>query len=99
VYLKIKPLRYQCEDCDDHPTTTEQYDWCARNAKVTCGLEDYLMRYLINSTVQDVSLKTKIGYKTVMKALNRQVNKEVDWSAYTTLQNIGIDEVSIKKGH
>ena len=32
VYLRITPVRYSCEHCDDHPTTTEQYDWCERNA-------------------------------------------------------------------
>ena len=57
------------------------------------------MRCLINSTVQDVSLKMDIGYKTVMSTLNRQVQKKVNWSDYTNLDSIGIDEISIKKGH
>ena len=26
VYLKIRSVRYQCEHCDDHPTTSEQYE-------------------------------------------------------------------------
>jgi len=30
VYLRIKPVRYQCQHCDKKPTTTEQYDWCDR---------------------------------------------------------------------
>jgi transposase len=99
VYLKIEPLRYQCEECDDHSTTTEQYEWCKRNAKVTHALEEYLMRCLINSTVQDVSLKTKIGYKTICRAIDRRVNKKVDWSAYETLQSLGIDDITLRKGH
>ena len=33
VLLKIRPVRYQCEYCDDHPTTTEKYDWCAKGGK------------------------------------------------------------------
>ena len=65
VYLKITPARYSCEYCDDHPTTTEQYDWCGRNASTTNGLEDYLMRCLINSTVEDVAKKSKIGYQII----------------------------------
>jgi transposase len=39
VYLRITPVRYSCDQCDDHPTTTEQYDWCDRNATTTKGLE------------------------------------------------------------
>ena len=99
VYLKIKPVRYQCQHCDDHPTTTEQYDWCERNAKVTKKLEEYLMRCLINSTIEDVARKERISYKTIVKVVKRQINKEVDWSQYTHLEIIGIDEISDKKGH
>jgi len=99
VYLKIKPVRYKCETCDDHTTTTEQYDWCDRNAKVTKALEKYLMRCLINSTVEDVYKKAHVGYKTIVRVLKRRVNTEVDWSQYTDLEVIGIDEISDKKGH
>ena len=42
VYLRITPIRYSCDSCDKNPTTTEQYDWCDRNASTTRGLEDYL---------------------------------------------------------
>jgi transposase len=63
VYLRITPIRYRCENCDDGPTTTEQYDWCDRNASITKGLEEYLMRSLIHSTIEDVSKKEEIGYQ------------------------------------
>ncbi len=99
VYLRIQPIRYSCEDCDDHPTTTEQYDWCDRNASTTKGLEDYIMRCLINSTIEDITKKEKIGYKVVQSILDRKVKTEVDWSKITDLETIGIDEISIKKGH
>lgn len=99
VYLAITPIRYQCEHCDDHPTTTEQYDWCDRRATITKGLEKYIMRSLIHSTVQDVSLKEGLSYKTVVAAIDRQVNKRVDWSEYENLETMGIDEISMKKGH
>lgn len=72
VYLKIHPVRYQCNDCDNHPTTTETYDWCSKGSSITKGLEKYLMRNLIHSTVQDVSKKEKIGYKVLTSALNRK---------------------------
>ena len=99
VYLKIKPARYQCEHCDDRTITTEQYDWCSRNAKVTHAMEDYIMRSLINSTIEDASKKTLVGYKTVGRVLSRKVGDSVDWSLYDKLDTIGIDEISMKKGH
>ena len=97
VYLKIKSVRYECEHCGS--TTTEQYGWCERNAKVTNALEEYIMRSLINSTIQDVSKKEKISYKTIVRVLNRQVSTKVDWSQYTNLEVLGIDEISDRKGH
>jgi transposase len=98
VYLKITPIRYSCEYCDDHPTTTEQYDWCDRNASTTKKLEDYLMLCLINSTVEDVAKKLKIGYQIVESVLERQIEKKTDWAKIDNLDTIGIDEISIKKG-
>ena len=97
VYLRIKPVRYQCADCDT--TTTEQYDWCDRNAKVTKKLEEYIMRSLINSTIKDVSRKENLSYKTITRIVNRLINKKVDWSEYSDLMTLGIDEISDKKGH
>jgi len=97
VYLRIKPVRYKCDECDT--TTTEQYDWCDRNAKVTKKLEEYIMRSLINSTIKDVSRKASLSYKTITRIVNRLINKKVDWSEYSDLMTLGIDEISDKKGH
>ena len=53
MYLRITPV---LDSCDDHnTTTTEQYDWCGRNASTSKKLEEYLMRFLINSTIADVN--------------------------------------------
>lgn len=99
VYLRITPIRYICENCDDGPTTTEQYDWCDRNASVTKGLEEYLVRSLIHSTIEDVSKQERIGQKIVQSALDRQITKEVDWDLFHTLETLGLDEITMKKGH
>jgi transposase len=99
VYLRITPIRYSCEYCDDHPTTTEQYDWCDRNAAMTKGLEDYIMRCLINSTIEDVAKKENIGQKVIQSTLDRQVKKEVAWTKIKNLETIGIDEISMRKGY
>ena len=99
VYLRITPIRYSCEYCDDHPTTTEQYDWCDRNASTTKGLDDYIMRCLINSTIEDVSKKERISQRVIQGILDREVKKEVNWNKISNLGTLGIDEISLKKGH
>ena len=48
VFLRITPVRYSCEYCDDHPTTTEQYDWCDRNASTTKVLIERFKKKIIN---------------------------------------------------
>lgn len=99
VYLQITPIRYACENCDDHTTTTEQYDWCNRNSSTTKGLDDYIMRCLINSTIEDVVKKERMGRKVIQFILDRQVQTQVDWNRIKSLGTLGIDEIAIKKGH
>ena len=98
VILRIKPVRYECKHCDDRTTTTEKYDWIAEGGKITKGLEEYLLRCVINSTIQDVSRKERISYKTVQTMLDNLVHRKVDWDQYSDLETIGIDEISNRKG-
>jgi transposase len=99
VVLRIKPVRYECEHCNDGTTTTEKYDWVADGGKITKGLEEYLLRCVINSTVQDVARKERISYKTVQNMLNQLINCKINWDQYSDLDTIGIDEISNRKGH
>ena len=98
VFLEIKPVRYYCEHCNDGTTTTEKYDWVAKGGKTTQALEDYIMRNLIHSTIQDVSKKTGMSYSTISTSVSNRIGDKVDWSKYSDLQTIGIDEISNRKG-
>ena len=40
-----------------------------------------------------------MGYKALTSALDRQINKQVNWGEYKDLGTIGIDEISMKKGY
>lgn len=83
----------------DHPTTSQQYDWCERKSKTTKALDQYINHQLIHSTIEDVGRKERLSSELVESALNREVNTAVDWSIYTNLETIGIDEIAIRKGH
>jgi transposase len=98
VYLKIKVVRYECEFCSNHTTTSEQYDWCERKSKTTKALDQYINRSLIHSTVEDAARKERITPELVESALQRNIASSVDWSMYANLETIGIDEVALKKG-
>lgn len=99
TYIAIRPKRYQCQICDQKPTTTQSLDWYTPKSPCTNAFEYEAMRSLVNSTIQDVSLKLDVGADTIEGILDRQVATEVDWDKLPSLSVIGIDEISLKKGH
>jgi transposase len=99
TYLYIKPRRYICEFCDNNPTTTQKLSWTNERSQYTKEYEQHILLMLINSTVSDVSKKEGITYDSIEGVLNRLVDLKVDWHKIKSLTTIGIDEVSLKKGH
>ena len=57
------------------------------------------MLSLINSTIEDVSTKECIGYGAIEGILERHINSRIDWKEIKSLDVIGVDEISMKKGH
>src|SRR5215218_5263587 len=63
VYLRIRPKRFRCPYCDDHPTTTQELAWYDPNALHTKAYERHLIVQLVNSTVTDVVAKKIVAQK------------------------------------
>ncbi len=99
TYLVIRPKRYQCLRCLGHPTTTERCSWYEPQSPHTKAYEERMVLLLVNSTVEDVSRKEGLGYDAVLGIIERYVDAQVDWKAIKRLDVIGIDEISLKKGH
>lgn len=99
VFIHYRPKRYECPYCDSHPTTRQQVSWHEPNSPHTKAYDEYLLRCLVNSTVQDVSLKEKLGYDAVEGVLARCVAGQVDWTRYKRLGVLGLDEITRLKGH
>ena len=99
TYLRIKPKRYQCPYCGDHPTTTQKLSWYDARSPHTKAYETHVLLNLVNSTVVDVSIKEGLGYGAVQGIIDRRVSEKVDWNEYKELEQVGIDEISAKKGH
>jgi transposase len=53
----------------------------------------------MGGTVEDVSLREGIGYEAVMGIVRRHIKTEVNWKLIKQLGRIGVDEISLKKGH
>ena len=99
VYLYLHTKRYRCLNCDDRPTTTQHGDWYDLDAHCTTAYAKYLLRELVGSTLADVARKHQVTYGVLRGLLLRQVSAQVDWSKLTTLIVLGLDEISLLKGH
>src|SRR5438552_12393831 len=99
VYIEIKPKRYICTYCSDKPTTTQRLEWYNPRSGQTKAYEKYLLRQLVNSTIEDLSQKEDIGYKAIEAIIDRHNRCEVKWDLYEDLNILGLDEISLKKGH
>jgi transposase len=99
VRIELRPKRYRCPDCEGGPTTTEQPDWYQQRSPNTKAYEQWLLRLLINSTVTDVARKLNVSEETVSGVLDRWVETSVDWTVFLSIAVIGIDEISVKRGH
>ncbi len=98
-YLRYRPRRYQCLACEDHPTTTQRLDWHDSHSPHTFAYDEHLLLQLVGSTIEDVRIKERVSYDAVLGALERRIRATVDWSAYTLLEVLGLDEIALKKGH
>jgi len=98
-YLHYRPNRYQCQDCEGHPTTTQGLEWQDANSPHSFAYDNHILLQLVNSTVEDVSVKEGLSYDSVAGALERRIETSVDWSGMADLEVLGLDEIALKKGH
>ena len=99
TYLRYRPKRYECQDCEGRPTTSETLEWHDAKSPYSFAYDNHLLVELVNSTVEDVSVKEGISYASMAGVLERRVDASVDWSVITEIETLGLDEIALKKGH
>ena len=99
VIIEIRPKRFRCPTCDNHPTTTQKLDWYNERSLHTVAYDQWLLLQLIGSTISDVARKEGTTYDAVLGAVDRQIAGEVSWEQIEQLGILGLDEVALKKGH
>jgi len=97
-YLRYRPKRYQCQECEGHPTTTQTLEWHEANSPHSFAYDTHVLLQLVHSTVEDVSIKEGIAYKSVAGVLERRMDKCVDWGQITSVKTLGLDEIALRKG-
>ncbi len=98
VFLYYRAKRYRCPDCQGGPTTTQRLSWHEPNSPHTVAYDRYLLRMLVNSTLEDVTHKACVSYDSMVGVVERCVATAVDWERYSDLNVLGLDEIALKKG-
>jgi len=98
-FLRYRPKRYQCQDCEGQPTTTQRLEWHDANSPHSFAYDNHILLQLVNSTVEDASLKEGISYDSVVGTLERRIESRIDWTGIADIQVLGLDEIALKKGH
>ena len=99
VVVEIRPKRYRCPHGEGGPTTTQRCTWYDPNRPHTTAFEQDVLKRLIHSTVADISRSLGLGVKAVEGILDARLAPTVDWTAFSALETLGIDEVALRKGH
>ena len=99
TYLRYRPNRYQCQNCEGRPTTTQSLEWHDANSPHSFSYDNHILLQLVNSTVEDVSIKEGLSYESMAGALERRIEASVDWAGIGEIKTLGLDEIALKKGH
>jgi transposase len=99
VYIRIRPKRFRCPYCHDHPTTTQRLTWYAPKGVHTTAYEQHLLVQLVNSTIEDVCQKEDTSSAAVLGTIDRWIAAEIEWETLPPFAIVGIDEIALKKGH
>src|ERR671932_2102754 len=79
VSIRIRPKRFRCPYCDDHPTTTQRLSWYSPKAVHTTAYEQQLLVQVVNSTIEDVCRKEDTTPDAVLGTITRWIAAATDW--------------------
>ena len=97
VYLELEMRRVACPKC--RAVKGERLDWLADNPFYTKRFAFYVGRRCRDSTITAVAEELRLDWKTVKELDKQYMREQVRRVGCPAPRVIGIDEVSIRKGH
>jgi transposase len=97
VYLDIEVRRVQCAVCKK--VKTERIDWLADNPLYTKRFAWYVGRRCRQASIRDVARELKLDWHTVKSLEKQYMAEQIKRAGMPGPKAIGIDEISIRKGH
>ena len=97
ISLEVEIRRLRCHRCDK--VKQEKFPWLATNPFYTKRFAWYVGRRCRETTVKEVAKELKLDWKTVKSLEKEYMREQLRRTGTPTPKAIGIDEISIKKGH
>ena len=97
IYLEVEVRRVQCKRC--RKVKQEKLTWLADNPFYTKRFSYYVGRKCRAMTVTDVAKELKLDWHTVKTLEKEYMQEQLRRNPVATPRAIGIDEISLRKGH
>lgn len=98
VFLHLTTHQFHCQTCNRY--FNESFDFLDKSAPMTVRYEKYLYFMLKNTCISDLSIKENIAWATTQRIYKKYADKQIATrDVWQGVRHLGIDEISIKKGH
>ena len=97
IYLEIEVRRVQCRGCGK--VKRERLDFLADNPLYTKRFAFYVGQRCRQATIKDIALELKLDWTTVKTLEKQYMRAQLAKAGTPGPKAIGIDEISIRKGH
>jgi transposase len=97
IYLELEVRRVDCRRCGG--VKTERLEFLLENALHTRRFARYIGRRCRSSTIRDVAAEENLDWQTVKRLEKRYMAEQLERAGTPGPKVIGLDEVSIRKGH
>jgi len=97
IYLELEIRRIDCKKC--HKVKQEKLEWLAENPFYTKRFAFFVGRRCRVTTIKDVAKETHLNWKTIKELEKQYMREQLRRVGTPAPRVIGIDEISIRKGH
>ena len=97
IYLKVEIRRIDCKRCGK--VKQEKLDWLADNPFYSKRFAFFVGRRCRVATIKDIAKETHLDWWTVKKLEMQYMREQLRRAGNPAPKVIGIDEISIRKGH
>ena len=97
VIIRMKVQRYKCRHCDYDQQ--ERIPFATGNRSYTHRFAKYVVDLLRGMTLQDVSNHLGVSWDTVKEIHSTYLERHYSPPSLEGIENIGIDEFAVRKGH